>query len=253
MITHTCSRQKHWLSHILITIYMYAPLKLSIKAWAEDDRPREKLILKGRSFLSDAELIAILISTGNRNESAVDLAKRILQAADNNLEKLSRMDIAELKKFSGMGEAKALSIIAALELGRRRNSTVSDSTSMKITSSADAYRIIRPELDDLQHEEFYIMLLNRSNVVTRKEQVSRGGMNSTVVDPKIIFKIAVTNGASGIVLAHNHPSGAVKPSEQDIRLTKKLKEVAELLDMGLLDHIIVGANTYFSFADEGLV
>ncbi|CAN5879875.1 DNA repair protein RadC [soil metagenome] len=232
---------------------MYAPLKLSIKAWAEDDRPREKLILKGRSFLSDAELIAILISTGNRNESAVDLAKRILQAADNNLEKLSRMDIAELKKFSGMGEAKALSIIAALELGRRRNSTVSDSTSMKITSSADAYRIIRPELDDLQHEEFYIMLLNRSNVVTRKEQVSRGGMNSTVVDPKIIFKIAVTNGASGIVLAHNHPSGAVKPSEQDIRLTKKLKEVAELLDMGLLDHIIVGANTYFSFADEGLV
>lgn len=232
---------------------MYAPLKLSIKAWAEDDRPREKLILKGRSSLSDAELIAILISSGNRNESAVDLAKRILQAADNNLEKLSKMDVSELKSFSGMGEAKALSIISALELGRRRNFTISDTSSMKVTASSDAYRIIRPELDDLPHEEFYIMLLNRSNVVIKKEQVSRGGMNATIVDPKIVFKIAVSNGASGIILAHNHPSGAVKPSEQDIRLTKKLKEGADVLDIGLLDHIIVGANTYFSFADEGLV
>ncbi len=232
---------------------MYAPVKLSIKAWADDDRPREKLILKGRSSLSDAELIAILISSGSRNESAVDLAKRMLQSADNNLEKFSRMTVAELKIFSGMGEAKALSIIAALELGRRRNSSVVDSDSMKITASSDAYRIIRPELEDLQHEEFFIMLLNRSNVVTKKEQVSRGGMNSTIVDPKIVFKIAVSNGASGIILAHNHPSGAVKPSEQDIRLTKKLKEGADVLDIALLDHIIVGANTYFSFADEGLV
>lgn len=232
---------------------MYAPVKLSIKAWADDDRPREKLILKGRSSLSDAELIAILIGSGSRNESAVDLAKRILQTADNNLEKFSRMTLVELKNFSGMGEAKALSIIAALELGRRRNSSVVDNSSMKITASADAYRIIRPELDDLQHEEFYIMLLNRSNVVTKKEQVSRGGMNATIVDPKIVFKVAVNNGASGIILAHNHPSGAVKPSEQDIRLTKKLKEGADVLDIALLDHIIVGANTYFSFADEGLV
>lgn len=232
---------------------MYAPVKLSIKAWADDDRPREKLILKGRSSLSDAELIAILIGSGSRNESAVDLAKRILQEADNNLERFSRMTLAELKKFSGMGEAKALSIIAALELGRRRNSSIVDDSSMKITASADAYRIIRPELDDLQHEEFYIMLLNRSNIVTKKEQVSRGGMNSTVVDPKIVFKIALSNGASGIILAHNHPSGGIKPSEQDIRLTKKLKEGADVLDVALLDHIIVGANTYFSFADEGLV
>jgi DNA repair protein RadC len=232
---------------------MYAPIKLSIKTWAEDDRPREKLLLKGRSSLSDAELIAILISTGSRTESAVDLAKRILLSGENNLEKLSKMSVSELKNFSGMGEAKALSIIAALELGRRRNSTITDNTSMKITSSGDAHRIIRSELEDLQHEEFYVMLLNRSNIVTRKEQVSRGGMNATIVDPKIVFKIAVNHGASGIILAHNHPSGAVKPSEQDIRLTKKLKEGADVLDIALLDHIIVGANTYFSFADEGLV
>jgi DNA repair protein RadC len=232
---------------------MYAPVKFSIKTWAEDDRPREKLLLKGRQVLSDAELIAILIASGNRHESAVDLAMRILQSADNNLEKLSRMGISELTNFSGMGEAKALSIMAALELGRRRNCSITDSANMKINSSADAYRIARPELDDLLHEEFYVLILNRSNIVTRKEQVSRGGMNSTVVDPKIVFKIAVNNGASGIILAHNHPSGTVKPSEQDIRLTKKLKEGAAVLDIALLDHIIVGANTYYSFADEGIV
>jgi DNA repair protein RadC len=233
---------------------MYAPVKLSIKSWADDDRPREKLLLKGRGVLSDAELLAIIISSGNRNESAVDLAKRILLASENNLEKLSKMSVSDLKGFSGVGEAKALSIIAALELARRKNlAIVTDNSSMKITSSHDAYRIIRPELDELQHEEFYVMLLNRSNIVTRKEQVSRGGMNATIVDPKIVFRIAVNNAASGIILAHNHPSGAVKPSEQDIRLTKKLKEGAELLDIALLDHIIVGANTYYSFADEGLV
>lgn len=232
---------------------MYAPIKLSIKAWAEDDRPREKLVLKGRSSLSDAELIAILLGTGSRTESAVDLAKRVLQSGDNSLEKLAKKSVAELKNFSGMGEAKALAIIAALELGKRRISIPVDNTSMKITASSDAYRIIRPELDELPHEEFYIMILNRSNIVTRKEQVSRGGMNSTVVDPKIVFKTALSHGATGIILAHNHPSGAVKPSEQDIRLTKKLREGAEVLDIALLDHIIVGANTYFSFADEGLV
>lgn len=231
---------------------MYAPIKLSIKAWAEDDRPREKLLLKGKHALSDAELIAILIGSGNRSESAVDLAKRILSSYDNNLDKLAKLGMSDLKNFSGMGEAKALSIIAALELGRRRISQVADSASMKITSSADAYRIVRPELDDLVHEEFYVLILNRSNVVVKKAQVSRGGMSSTIVDPKIVFKVAVNHGASGIILAHNHPSGSVKPSDQDIRLTKKLREGAEILDIALLDHIIVGDNTYFSFADEGL-
>ncbi len=232
---------------------MYAPVKLSIKEWAEDDRPREKLLLKGRSALSDAELIAILIGSGNRNESAVDLSKRILNTAENNLEKFSRMGISELKRFPGMGEAKALSILAALELGRRRNATITGEDSMKIRSSNDAYRIIRPDLEDLPHEEFWILVLNRSNTVIKKEIVSRGGMNATIVDPKIVFKIAVSNGACGLILCHNHPSGAVKPSEQDIRLTKRLREAANILDIALLDHIIVGANTYFSFADEGLL
>ncbi|MCX6312748.1 MAG: DNA repair protein RadC [Bacteroidetes bacterium] len=232
---------------------MYAPVKLSIKEWAEDDRPREKLLLKGRSALSDAELIAILIGSGNRNESAVDLSKRILNTAENNLEKFSRMGISELKRFPGMGEAKALSILAALELGRRRNANITGEDSMKIRSSNDAYRIIRPDLEDLPHEEFWILVLNRPNTVIKKEIVSRGGMNATIVDPKIVFKIAVSNGACGLVLCHNHPSGAVKPSEQDIRLTKRLREAANILDIALLDHIIVGANTYFSFADEGLL
>ena len=167
---------------------MYAPVKLSIKEWAEDDRPREKLLLKGRSALSDAELIAILIGSGNRNESAVDLSKRILNTAENNLEKFSRMGISELKRFPGMGEAKALSILAALELGRRRNATITGEDSMKIRSSNDAYRIIRPDLEDLPHEEFWILVLNRSNTVIKKEIVSRGGMNATIVDPKIVFK-----------------------------------------------------------------
>jgi DNA repair protein RadC len=232
---------------------MYAPIKLSIKAWAEDDRPREKLLLKGRTSLSDAELIAILISSGNRNESAVDLSKRILGSVENNLEKLSRLGVNELKKFPGMGEAKALAIIAALELGRRKNASKMDEESMKIRSSNDSYRIIRPDLEDLPQEEFWILLLNRANVVFKKEQVSRGGLNSTIVDPKIVFRIAVNNGASGIILAHNHPSGQMKPSDQDIRLTRKLREAANLLDISLLDHIIVGVNTYFSFADDGLI
>lgn len=232
---------------------MYAPLKLSIKSWAEGDRPREKLVNKGRSALSDAELIAILIGSGSRNESAVELSKRILNTIDNKLESLARLGINELKEFSGMGEAKALSIIAALELGRRRSSSIIDSDSMRIKSSNDAYCLFRSELDDLQQEEFWMLLLNRSNVVIKKVQVSRGGLSSTIVDPKVVFKIALSNMATGILLGHNHPSGLVNPSEEDRRLTKRLKEGANLLDLVILDHIIVGANTYFSFADEGLL
>jgi DNA repair protein RadC len=232
---------------------MYAPVKLSIKEWAEDDRPREKLLLKGRNSLSDAELIAILISTGTRNESAVDLTKRILASVENNLDKLAKLSINELKNFNGMGEAKALSVIAALELGRRRNSVSSEDDTMRIRLSNDSYRIIRPELDDLPHEEFWVLLLNRSNLVLKKTQISRGGVNSTTVDPKMVFRAALNAAASGIVLCHNHPSGTVKPSEQDIRLTKRLREGAGIMDIALLDHIIVGANTYFSFADDGLL
>ena len=232
---------------------MYSPLKLSIKSWAEGDRPREKLVNKGRSALSDAELIAILIGSGSRNESAVELSKRILNTIDNKLDSLARLGINELKEFSGMGEAKALSIIAALELGRRRSSSIIDSDSMRIKSSSDAYRFLRAELEDLQQEEFWMLLLNRSNVVIKKFQVSRGGLSSTIVDPKIVFKIALSSGATGIILAHNHPSGLVNPSEEDRILTKRLKEGANLLDIAILDHIIVGVNIYFSFADERLL
>ena len=232
---------------------MYTEKRFSIKAWAEDDRPREKLLLKGRPSLSDAELLAILIGSGNREESAVELSKRMLLSA-GSLEKLAKYSVSDLRNFKGMGEAKAVSVIAAFELGRRKHCLMADEEeSMKIRASADGYRIIRPELDDLIHEEFWVLMLNRANVVTKKEQISRGGMSSTLVDPKIVFKAAVSCGASSIVLCHNHPSGAVKPSENDIRLTKKIKSCADLLDIGLLDHIIVGANTYFSFADDGIL
>ena len=225
-----------------------------MKTLAKDDRPREKLIAKGRSALSDAELLAILIGSGSRNESALDLSKRMLLGAGNNIDRLARMEIGWLKSFTGMGEAKALTLIAALELARRRNAILADDDiSLRIKGSADAYRIIRPQLDDLEHEEFWIMLVNRANIVMRNEMVSKGGTSATVVDPKVIFKTALSHGATSIVLCHNHPSGSVRPSDQDIRLTKKLREASLFMDIGLLDHIIVGANTYFSFADEGLV
>jgi DNA repair protein RadC len=226
--------------------------KLSIKAWAEDDRPREKLLLKGRHVLSDAELLAILIGSGNRNETAVDLCKRILADHENNLDILARCSVADLRRYRGMGEAKAISIIASMELGRRRASTPSQEL-QPISSSESAYRVIAPLISDLHHEEFWVLLLNRANIVMRKELISKGGMNATVVDPKLIFKAALEYGASGMILCHNHPSGSVKPSEQVRKLTRRLMEGASILDISLLDHIIVGAKTYFSFADDGLL
>lgn len=226
--------------------------KLSIKAWAEDDRPREKLLLKGRHVLSDAELLAILIGSGNRNETAVDLCKRILADHENNLDILARCSVSDLRRYRGMGEAKAISIIASMELGRRRAATPSQEL-QPISSSESAYRVIAPLISDLHHEEFWVLLLNRANIVIRKELISKGGMNATVVDPKLIFKAALEYGSSGMILCHNHPSGSVKPSEQDRKLTRRLMEGAAILDISLLDHIIVGAKTYFSFADDGLL
>jgi DNA repair protein RadC len=226
--------------------------RLTIKAWAEDDRPREKLLLKGRQALSDAELLAILIGSGNRTESAVDLCKRILSDYANNLDSLARCSVSDLRKYRGMGEAKAISIVAAMELGRRRSAAPAAEV-LPITGSEEAWKVIAPVLSDLSHEEFWVLLLNRANVVMRKEIISKGGMNSTVVDPKIVFRAALDHGACGMILCHNHPSGSVKPSEQDIRLTRRLKEGAAILDISLLDHIIVGAKTYFSFADDGLL
>src|SRR5687768_2335562 len=211
---------------------------LNIKSWAEEDRPREKLLLKGRQVLSDAELIAIVIGSGTRKETAVELAKRILAHFGNSLNELARLSVKDLMKFKGIGEAKAISIVAALELGRRRKQAES-SKKEKITTSLDAYEVFKPVFLDLPHEEFWILVLNRANAVIRKEKVSAGGVAGTVVDPKIIFKTALEHLASSIVLGHNHPSGNLKPSEQDIRLTKSLKTAGAVLEISVIDHLIV--------------
>ncbi len=230
----------------------YENKPLSIKSWAENDRPREKLMQHGKSVLSDAELIAILIGSGSRNESAVDLAKRILHSVNHNLGQLGKLNLKDLMQFKGMGEAKSITVMAALELGRRRK----DSEELeldKITSSKDVYQLMFPILQDLPHEEFWVLLLNRNNKIIRKECISKGGVSATVVDVKILLKKALDALASGIILCHNHPSGNKKASEEDIRLTKKIKEGAQIMDISLLDHVIFAQHHYFSFADEGLL
>jgi DNA repair protein RadC len=225
---------------------------ISIKDWADDDRPREKLLIKGKGALSDAELIAILIASGNRDESAVELSKRILQSLGNNLNGLAKLSVNDLIKFKGIGEAKAISIIASLELGRRRR-TADVLEKDNIGGSKDAFKVLQLKLEDLPHEEFWVMLLNRANKVIDTKLVGRGGVSSTVVDSKVIFSFALESLASGIILAHNHPSGNLKPSNSDIRLTKKLVDAGKIMEVPILDHIIVGDNDYFSFADEGLI
>ena len=225
---------------------------ISIKNWAEDDRPREKLLTKGKQALSDAELIAILIASGSKNESAVQLSQRILATHNNNLHDLAKLSINDLKKFKGIGEAKAISIIAALELGRRRKDV--ETTKLEvIKTSKDAYTHIAPKLIDLPHEEFWIMLLNRSNKIIKTEFIGRGGISGTVADVRLIMKSAVEHLASSMVLAHNHPSGNLQPSKEDINLTHKIKQAAALFDIQVIDHIIVGDATYYSFADEGVL
>lgn len=224
----------------------------SIKHWSEDDQPREKLLYKGKNVLSDAELIAILIGSGSRNESAVDLCKRILKQNNNQLHQLQKQTIQQLMQFKGIGEAKAITIISALELGRRRKDSLVEERP-KVTGSADIFEVIKADLLDMPHEVFWIVLLNRANRVIKKQQISQGGVAGTVADPKIIFKIAVEELASGLILAHNHPSGNLNPSQADIDLTKKLKESGKLLDIQVLDHLIVAGKKYFSFADEGLM
>ena len=226
--------------------------KLAIKYWSPEDRPREKLILKGKSSLSDAELIAILLGTGSSTLSAVDLAKKIMQGVDNNLHDLARLTVKDLIKIKGIGEAKAITIVAALELGRRRKDLDPDEKP-KITGSKDAYEVLKADLLDMPHEEFWILLLNRANRVIAKKQVSQGGVAGTVADPKIIFKMALEALASGIILAHNHPSGNLTASQADIDLTKKLKEGGKLLEILILDHLILAGQKYFSFADEGML
>lgn len=223
----------------------------NILSWAEEDRPREKLLLKGKAALSDAELIAILIGSGTRELSAVDLSKLILQSVNNNLNELAKLSINDLMKFKGIGDAKAISIAAALELGRRRKESET-LKKPKVSSSADAYEAVRPYLMDLQHEQFWVLLLNRANEVIRPQQISIGGVSGTVADPKMIFKAAIEHLASAIILVHNHPSGNLTPSQADKDLTKKVKEAGRTLDIPVLDHLIFSDNSYFSFADEGI-
>jgi DNA repair protein RadC len=225
---------------------------LNIKDWNPEDRPREKLLLKGTSALSDAELIAILIGSGTANLSAVDVSKKILLHGKNNLNELAKLSVKELMKVKGIGEAKAITIVAALELGRRRKE-VDIEEKPKITTSKDAFDLIKGDLMDLPHEEFWVLLLNRANRVIKKKRVSEGGVSGTVADPKIIFKMALEELACGIVMAHNHPSSNLTPSQSDRDLTKKMKEAGKFLDVQLFDHIIVAGNKYFSFADEGFV
>ena len=225
---------------------------LNILSWAEEDRPREKLLLKGKSALSDAELIAILIGSGTKSLSAVDVGKKILHEASNNLNELARFSVKDLKKIKGIGEAKAITIVSALELGRRRKEE-DFKDKIKISSSNDIYELIKPELMDLPKEEFWIILLNRANRLIKKEQISSGGISGTVADPKIIFKAALDQYASSIILVHNHPSGNLKPSQADINLTKKMKEAGKLLEIPVLDHIIFSDEGYLSFADEGML
>jgi DNA repair protein RadC len=224
----------------------------SIKSWAEDDRPREKLILKGKTALSDAELIAILLGSGSRNESAVDLAKRILSSIDNNLNKLGKLSVSDLQKFKGIGEAKAISIITALELGRRRRLEEA-MVVPKITSSKSVFELMQPLIGELQHEEFWIVYLNNSNKVLLKEQSSKGGLTGTLVDVRLVFKKALDLFATAIILCHNHPSGKLQPSQADKSITEKLKRAGETLDIKVLDHLIITENAYFSFADESLI
>ncbi|MGL1886915.1 MAG: DNA repair protein RadC [Reichenbachiella sp.] len=225
---------------------------LAITQWAEEDRPREKLIIKGKSALSDTELIAILIGSGTRNQSAVEVAKGILSSTKNNLNELAKLSLNELKKFNGIGEAKAISIISALELGRRRKVTEPE-TKPKIGGAGDVYELLKPVMLDLDHEQFWVLYLNRANKVIKKECISSGGVSGTVVDNKIIFKKAIQELASNIIIAHNHPSGNTQPSQQDIQLTKKIKEAGRVLDIPLLDHIIFTDHAYFSFANESIL
>jgi DNA repair protein RadC len=227
-------------------------LNLTIKSLATDDRPREKMILKGRSTLSDAELVAILINNGTRTDSALVLAQKLLHTANNDLQELTRFSLSDLKKIKGIGDAKAVTILAALELGRRRQRSQKSKT-VRITSSSDVYQLMKPVLSDLAHEEFYTVHMNRANEVISMRQISVGGTSGTIADGKVIFKQALDEKASSLILVHNHPSGQQKPSASDISLTEKLVKFGKFIDLPVLDHLIFCDNGYFSFADDGLI
>lgn len=225
---------------------------LHIKSWAEEDRPREKMLLQGRGALTDAELVAILIGSGSRKETAVQLAQRILQSTGNNLHELGKRPLPDLMKFKGIGEAKAISIAAALEIGRRR-AAASPTERPAIRSSRDSFNELLPVLADLPHEEFWVLFLKQSRVLIAREKISLGGITGTVADPRIVFRRAIELGATAIVLGHNHPSGSLRPSGPDLELTEKWAEAGKMLDIQVVDHLIVSERGYFSFADEGKI
>jgi DNA repair protein RadC len=227
--------------------------KSCIREWSAQDRPREKLASKGASYITDAELLAILISSGSQKESALEIAQRILSTVSNSLADLSQIGIKELLEFKGIGYAKAVSILAALELGRRRQSELYRKKRNKIWRSFDAYMILKPLLSELPHEEFWLLYVNRRNEVFQREQLSKGGLSATVVDPKILFRGVIQSGASGLILVHNHPSGSIVPSKEDSKLTQQLVEGGKLLEIDIIDHIIIGNTSYYSFADAGYI
>ncbi|MCB9425578.1 MAG: DNA repair protein RadC [Flavobacteriales bacterium] len=225
---------------------------ITIKDWSEEDQPREKLLNKGERALSDAELVAILIGSGSRNESAVALSQRILKSVDNNLQALGKLSLSQLMEFKGIGQAKAITIAAAMELGRRRKDE-EPKRLRQITSSQSVFQLMQPILGELPHEEFWIIYMNNSNKVIRKEQLSKGSITGTLVDVRLVYKIALEIFATSIILCHNHPSGKLMPSTADRELTRKLKDAGECLDVKVLDHVIVTQQGYYSFADEGVL
>lgn len=225
---------------------------LPIREWALEDRPREKLLANGINSLSNAELLSIIIGSGTRSDTAVELSRKLLKLVDNNLHELGKLDLPGLKKVRGIGPVKAMAILACFELGKRRNSS-SRLQDVTISGSKDAFDLFNPFLGELRHEEFWILLLNRANRVIDKIRISQGGISGTIIDARLILKNAVDRLASTIILCHNHPSGNLKPSDADIRITSKMKESANLMDINLIDHIIIGDNSYFSFADDGLI
>ena len=225
--------------------------KLTIKSWAPDDRPREKLESKGKASLSDAELIAIIIGSGNRQESALALSQRMLQSVNGNLYQLAKLSIKKLTTFKGVGVAKAIAIITALELGKRRQLETIQKKGT-ITSSKDVFTLMQPVLGDLEHEEFWVLFLDNSNSVIAKRQISKGGLTATVVDVRLLYKSALELVSVAIIVCHNHPSGKLQPSAADKRITQKIKVAGTTLDIKLLDHLIITEKAYFSFADEGV-
>ena len=225
---------------------------MSIKFLAEDDRPREKFLLKGKSALSDSELLAIILGSGNNEDSAVELARKILASVDYNWQKLSKLSIKDLMKFKGIGEAKAISVAATLEIGRRKAAQEIPEKE-KVTSVNDLYKIFSQYLSDLQTEEFWAIFLNQKNHVIYKTQISKGGISGTLVDVRVIFRIAIEHFATSVAVAHNHPTGNLTPSQPDISITRRIKEAGDLLDIKLLDHLIIGENSFFSFSEQGLL